>query len=210
MLCGISRLSLRSIVASATFFSVAVGVMLFNQSTLRPSRWSFSLPQERSLTTLLALQIPVLLYRYIIPKSVPRQWYKIVSSFTIAVHFAFGLALGGMLQPSKIQNFLVIGSPTFDPSLAFLAIGGLLPNLVAWIRYLRNTEKPVYADTMEIPTNTTIDGGLIFGSAIFGLGWGLLGICPGPGIVVEGAFTEGWRSIGMWILGFSVGGLVVP
>lgn len=211
MLCGISRLSLRSVVATATFFSVAVGVTQLSQASLHPTQWNHSLPDSHALSILVALQIPFLLYRYVIPKAVPKQWYKSISSFAIAAHFTFGLALAGMLQPSKILNFLALpGSPTFDPSLAFVAIGGLLPNLVAWIKYVRDTEKPVHSDDMELPENGNIDWRLIIGSAIFGLGWGLLGICPGPGIVVQGAFLDQWKSIGTWVLGVTVGGLLTP
>src|SRR5216117_3153533 len=73
------------------------------QPTTRSSSVSGS-PKFDPVTVLL-LQIPLLLYRYVLPKRIPEKYYKLVSSFMIALNFAFGLALAGMLQPSKIQNF---------------------------------------------------------------------------------------------------------
>src|SRR5947207_6425325 len=117
MLCGMSRLSLRSLTATATFFAVAVGVVQF----LNPQQGHRSVsgsPQFDPVAVLL-LQIPLLLYRYVLPKRILQKYYKLVSSFMVAVHFAFGLGLAGMLQPSKIQNFLALPmSPNFDTTLA--------------------------------------------------------------------------------------------
>lgn len=209
MLCGMSRLSLRSLTATATFFAVAVGVVqLFNpQRDYRPPVGS---PKFDPITVLL-LQIPLLLYRYIVPKSIPQKYYKLVSAFVIAVHFAFGLALAGMLQPSKIQNFLALPmSPHFDPALAFVAVGGLLPNILAWVTQIRSAEKPLFSSKFQFPLNDEIDWKIVVGSAIFGVGWGWLGICPAPGVVMMGGFVEQWKTIGSWVLGMSVGRLAIP
>ncbi len=73
------------------------------QSTTRLSSTSW-FPKFDPITVLF-LQIPLLLYRYILPKGIPQKYYKSISSFMIAIHFAFGLALSGMLQPSKVQKF---------------------------------------------------------------------------------------------------------
>ena len=209
MLCGISRLSLRSVTATATFFAVAVGVV----QLLNPQQGSH--PPSTSPTldpaVLLLLQLPLLFYRYIIPKFVSQKWYQSVSSFVIAIHFAFGLALAGMLQPSKIQNFLILPlSPKFDPALLFVAIGGLLPNIVAWITQIRFSEKPLFNSKFFLPSTNNIDWKLVGGSAIFGVGWGWLGVCPGPGLVLFGGFVEQWRTIGGWVLGMAIGRLMIP
>jgi uncharacterized protein len=207
MLCGISRLSTRSIVSTATFFSTAVAVV----QLINPTQSTVPIVDSKfDLFSVLALQLPVLFYSSIIPQFVPNRWYKPASSFAIAVHFSFGLALAGMLQPSKIQNFLILPfSPNFDPTLALVAIGALLPNLLAWLIRIRYADKPVFSEKFELPTIKDIDWKLIAGSAIFGIGWGLLGICPGPGLVLEGAFVEEWESIGLWVLGMTVG-LLTP
>jgi uncharacterized protein len=129
-----------------------------------------------------------------------------VSSFFIAVHFAFGLSLAGMLQPSKIQNFLVLPfSSTFDPSLAFVAVGGVLPNIIAWLTRIRYAKKPIWTDSFQLPSKKDVDWILILGSVIFGIGWGWLGICPGPGVVMQGAFMDQGKSVGLWGLGMTVG-----
>jgi uncharacterized protein len=210
MLCGMSRLSLRSTVATATFFATAVLVHFLKSAQSSPP----ILPQRFHALTVLLLQIPFLFYRFIIPRLAPTKCYQYLSSFAIAVHFALGLALAGMLQPSKILNFLALPlSPNFDPSLAFVAIGGLVPNILAWTTHLQaitKTGKPLFGTEFSLPSTHEIDWKLIVGSVIFGVGWGWSGICPGPGIVLEGAFVERWRSIGTWFLGMSVGRLVTP
>jgi hypothetical protein len=217
MLCGVSRLSRRSIIATATFFSTAVAVVKLNSVASVSSPTSATTTTSSvDIPTLLLLQLPLLLYRYIIPQYSPKRWYKVLSSFVIAVHFSFGLALSGMLQPSKIQNFLILPpSPSFDPSLAFVALGGLLPNLFAWHQWIQRAPKPVYAAKFDLPTKREVDWRLLVGSVLFGLGWGWLGLCPGPGLVVFPLpAAEGeWdliRGIGSWVLGLTVGGLVVP
>jgi uncharacterized protein len=203
MLCGISRLSIRSILATATFFATAVGVVQYT-GTPGPS-----VPPSTNFgyTTVALLQIPFLFYRYIIPETIPKQYYKSISSFVIAVHFALGLALAGMLQSSKIKNFLILPfSSSFDPSLALVAVGGLSPNLLAWLVQVRYAEKPKWASKFDLSTEQ-VDWSLFWGSVVFGAAWGWLGICPGPGIVLEGAFVEQWN-IGFWILGFPMGRLL--
>ena len=163
-----------------------------------------------NLLTVLALQLPLPLYHYVVPVVVPPNWYKATSSFVIAVHFAFGLAISGMLQPSKIKNSLALPlSLNFDPSLAFVAIGGVLPNLLAWIAYGQYLDKPLYSSSFELTTNNAIDWKLILGSVTFGIGWGLSGICPGPGLVVAGASLEQWRSsAAAWVSGMTIGRLL--
>jgi uncharacterized protein len=204
MLSGISRLSIRSLAATATFFTTAVGVVHFANLSR-----SFPSPPENpkfDLVVVTVFQLPLMAYRYIIPATVPKEWYKIVSSFFLAMHFAFGLALSGMLRPSKIQNFLALPfSPNFDPALAFVAIGGLLPNLVVWVAGGRYFEKPLYADKFDLPKGNVINWKLILGSVIFGVGWAADGICPGPGLVNFAAYDQGWKTIAAWTAGMTVG-----
>src|SRR5438045_1325797 len=171
MLCGMSSLSFHSLTATTTFFAFAVGVIKLLD------RKNGSIPPSANThfdaATVLILQIRLLLYRYIIPAMTPTKWYQFVSSFIIAVHSAFGLALSGMLQPSKILNFLVLPfSSDFDPSLLFVAIGGLLPNILAWVTHIRSAEKPLFMSRFDFRLNDDIDRKLIVGGAIFGFGWG--------------------------------------
>jgi uncharacterized protein len=202
-----SRLSLRSVVATASFFLTAVGtVQYLNPHTSSPS--VSNTPFDPILAIL--LQLPVLLYRYIVPAITPSKYYQSVSSFFIAVHFAFALALAGMLQPSKIQGFLFLPfSQHFDPALFFVAIGALVPLTLGWLLKLRSTEKPLFNVKFNLPSATDIDWKLIVGAAIFGIGWGAQGICPGPGVVNFGAYAEQWRTIGAWLLGMTGGRFLV-
>lgn len=92
--------------------------------------------------------------------------------------FGFGLALGGMLNPSKVQGFLNIFG-VWDPSLAFVMGGGIIVNAIGYYFVLKR-DKPLFAEKFAIPTNKNIDKNLLIGSAVFGIGWGLAGLCPGP------------------------------
>ena len=101
-------------------------------------------------------------------------------------------------------------SPNFDPALAFVAVGGLVPNILAWVTQIRSAEKPLFSTKFQLPLNNEIDWKMVVGSAIFGVGWGWLGMCPAPVLVLMGGFVEQWRTIGSWVLGMSVGRLVIP
>ena len=92
--------------------------------------------------------------------------------------FGGGLYLAGMTNPSKIVNFLDIAG-TWDPSLIFV-MGGGIPVAAIGFLMLKRREQPVVFDDIQLPTYQVIDKPLIVGSAIFGIGWGISGLCPGP------------------------------
>lgn len=94
--------------------------------------------------------------------------------------FGIGLVISGMTNPSKVIGFLDIFGD-WDYSLAFVMGGAVLVNLILFKLILKR--KPVLEDSHSLPTKFEIDKRLISGSALFGIGWGLVGICPGPGIV---------------------------
>ena len=108
--------------------------------------------------------------------------------------FAFGLVLSGMTQPAKVIAFLnVLGlqngiswqaAPGFwDPSLALVMGGALVVTLIAFAITPSSAQaKPWFDDVFHLPTRKDIDGKLIAGSALFGIGWGLAGYCPGPAL----------------------------
>ncbi|MDQ1186751.1 YeeE/YedE family protein [Agrobacterium larrymoorei] len=94
--------------------------------------------------------------------------------------FGLGLSLSGMLNPARVQAFLdVFGH--WDPSLAFVLGGAVLIAFIG-VRVAKRMEHPVLDDRFHLSTNQKIDAPLIIGSALFGLGWGLGGFCPGPAI----------------------------
>ena len=99
--------------------------------------------------------------------------------------FGVGLAIGGMTHPRKVIGFLDVGG-AWDPSLAFVMLGAVAVYAGAY-RWVRGRAAPLFADRFAISRRRTIDVKLVGGSALFGVGWGLGGYCPGPGIVSLGA-----------------------
>jgi uncharacterized membrane protein YedE/YeeE len=99
--------------------------------------------------------------------------------------FGLGLGFAGMTQPSKVIGFLdVFGA--WDPSLMFVMVGALAVHVVL-SRLIRRRERPLLAARFHLPTARDIDSKLVAGSALFGIGWGLGGFCPGPAIVGLGS-----------------------
>lgn len=95
--------------------------------------------------------------------------------------FATGLVISGMTDPQKVIGFLdIFGS--WDMSLLFVMLGAVSFNLLTF-RWLLKKEQPLFDTCMHLPQNSKIDGKLLVGAALFGIGWGLMGICPGPALV---------------------------
>jgi len=94
--------------------------------------------------------------------------------------FGFGLALSGMLSPSKIVGFLDLFG-NWDPSLAFVMGGGVLVTAISFHFILRRNS-PFFAPRFILPTKQDVDRQLLSGAAVFGVGWGLGGFCPGPAL----------------------------
>lgn len=101
-------------------------------------------------------------------------------SLSSGLLFGIGLIVAGMTNPAKVQNFLDIAG-TWDPSLIFVMGGAILVTMPSFM-YLRKKEKPLFAEDFGWPSRTDLDLKLVTGSAIFGLGWGLGGFCPGPAL----------------------------
>jgi uncharacterized protein len=94
--------------------------------------------------------------------------------------FGAGLALSGMTDPLRVQAFLDLFGK-WDPTLAFVMGGAMIPMALAWIVQRRMT-KPVAATDFSLPETQKIDSRLAIGALIFGVGWGISGLCPGPAI----------------------------
>jgi len=104
---------------------------------------------------------------------------KLVSLFC-GIIFGIGLVISQMINPAKVLGFLNLFGE-WDPSLAFVMIGALI--IYSPLFHLfKNKEKPIFSSSFSISNKKEIDKELIFGSILFGAGWGLVGLCPGPAI----------------------------
>lgn len=96
--------------------------------------------------------------------------------------FAVGLLLSGMASPAKVVGFLDVTGGAWDPSLAFVMAGAIAVH-APLARLIRARRAPLLARTFHTPPASRIDRRLLAGAAIFGVGWGLSGYCPGPALV---------------------------
>lgn len=94
--------------------------------------------------------------------------------------FGAGLALSGMADPARVRAFLDLFGG-WDPTLAFVMGGAILPMAIAWM-IQRRMERPVAAQAFVLPQVSIIDRRLAIGAILFGIGWGVAGLCPGPAI----------------------------
>lgn len=113
---------------------------------------------------------------------------QIVVALLAGTIFGFGLSLSGMLDPARIQGFLDIFG-AWDPSLMFV-LGGAVTVAFIGVRLTQRMTQPAFDTTFHLANTTAIDRRLILGSAIFGIGWGLGGFCPGPAVAS--------LSLGLW------------
>lgn len=109
-----------------------------------------------------------------------------LASLVVGFIFAIGLGISGMTQPQKVIGFLdVFGH--WDPSLIFVMAGAILVHFVTY-RWIRKRESPLLSTIWHVPTKREITPALVFGSLIFGMGWGLGGYCPGPAVTSLASF----------------------
>ncbi len=93
--------------------------------------------------------------------------------------FGAGLTVGGMTDPARVRSFLDIAG-AWDPTLAFVMGGAVLVMALAWVLQ-RQMLRPFFAEAFSLPDRSDLTPRLIGGSALFGIGWGIAGLCPGPG-----------------------------
>jgi len=100
--------------------------------------------------------------------------------FLAGLIFGTGLVISGMIDPAKVLNFLDVAG-TWDPSLAFVMIGAVVVTAIGY-RLVLQRRRPIFATVFQVPTRREIDIRLVVGAMIFGIGWGLSGLCPGPAL----------------------------
>lgn len=230
MLCGLSRLSGRSIVAVATFFPVA----LITHHLAHPSLYTDACPGDRPCympvfpspttntalallagsTILAARTIPHFIAEATSPPAAnvktpsdPKTAARTSAQLFSGLLFALGLHISGMAHPAKVTSFLSFPiMHAWDPSLALVLLFGVLPNL-ATVQWNGFAKPPSFANRFELPTKTLkdVDAKFVAGAAAFGIGWGLTGTCPGPAVLR--AFVQPlWGAA--WLGGFWIGGRI--
>ena len=106
---------------------------------------------------------------------------RVVLALAAGALFGFGLSLSGMVDPARVSGFLDVASGHWDPSLMFV-LGGAVMVALPGVLLSRRLATPVLAEDFSLRAKNRINRPLITGSAIFGVGWGLAGFCPGPAL----------------------------
>ena len=114
---------------------------------------------------------------------------SIFSGLICGLLFGIGLTISTMVDPARVLGFLDIFGQ-WDPTLAFVMGGGLAVYLPIFYLVVKPKQKTLFNEQCHIPTNTQIDKKLLTGAAIFGIGWGLGGYCPGPAFTSVGAGSQ--------------------
>lgn len=109
----------------------------------------------------------------------------VIFAFLCGLIFGVGLLISGMANPEKVLGFLDLSQP-WDPSLAFVMIGAIAVGIVGFA-LVKGKKRAFCGVPIMLPANNAIDRTLVVGAILFGLGWGLAGICPGPALVLFGA-----------------------
>lgn len=127
----------------------------------------------------------------------------ILPGLLVGLLFGAGLALSDMVNPARVLAFLDVAG-RWDPTLAFVMGGALVPSAIGYA-IARKLRRPLFASEFRIPENRTIEPRLLAGAAIFGAGWGLVGLCPGPAIAsLAFGLWQGWLFVAAMMIGMLV------
>lgn len=126
---------------------------------------------------------------------------RVLAALAAGALFGFGLSLSGMVDPARILGFLDLASGHWDPSLMFV-LGGALIVAIPGTMLQHRLRHPLLDDGFHLPTKTKVDGRLVAGSALFGVGWGLAGFCPGPAV---SALSLGLAPVVLFVMAMAAG-----
>lgn len=185
--CGLPRLSVRSFIAVPIFMSTGIitATLLNFVGPLPPQVTipSYILGPYSTFTFILLLTIQALalicIFHSLITQKDSLNKVSPLIYFLTGLTFGSGLLISGMCSRSKILNFLTISS-NWDPSLMFVMCSAVSINLITFQSVMRK-HKSVFSDSIDLP-DTYIDKGIFIGPALFGIGWGITGFCPGPAL----------------------------
>ncbi len=125
---------------------------------------------------------------------------RLAVALLAGVLFGLGLSLSGMVDPARVLGFLNLAG-RWDPSLAFV-LGGALLVAVPGVMVQRRLARPVLDEQFHLPQARAVDARLVFGAALFGIGWGLAGFCPGPALA---ALSLGLAPVVLFVAAMAVG-----
>lgn len=127
----------------------------------------------------------------------------LASALGVGILFGAGLALSDMINPARVLAFLDVAG-AWDPTLAFVMVGALIPTAVAFAIRPR-LSRPLFGSEFFVPENRSTDRRLLLGSALFGVGWGLVGFCPGPAIAaLSFLLWQPWLFVAAMLAGMAV------
>lgn len=206
-ICGLARLSRRSLAAVGTFMATAMLTATawtskhhLSTGATRADRIDASTAQ---LTIGLAgaLALPALYTAYE-SGNIPNCVATVVCGAASAV----GLVLSGMTNSQKVMSFLVLDKHSWDASLLFVMAGAAVTAAVGY-HIARQNGKPLLGGEMAAPARTDIDTPLLLGAAVFGIGWGSAGLCPGPAVVNAAAGARNMSTVFVpaMLIGFVIG-----
>eukprot|EP00304_Pavlova_gyrans_P012400 CAMPEP_0206060128 /NCGR_PEP_ID=MMETSP1466-20131121/50530_1 /ASSEMBLY_ACC=CAM_ASM_001126 /TAXON_ID=44452 /ORGANISM="Pavlova gyrans, Strain CCMP608" /LENGTH=493 /DNA_ID=CAMNT_0053435461 /DNA_START=69 /DNA_END=1550 /DNA_ORIENTATION=+ len=190
--CGLPRFSKRSFTSVLTFcFVGAATAVVMSASGLRAGSPAAPSQELRYVALALGVACAALLFATAKKKDPAHSVHQssesvdVALSLAVGIVFAVGLSVAQMTRPSRVVGFL---DPTqgWDPTLAFVLFSAVLFNLCSF-RYILRRQTPIMACEFEIPTNKDLTVELVGGAVIFGAGWGLSGLCPGPAVCVLAA-----------------------
>lgn len=192
---GLTRFSPRSFVATMTFMgagfltaSLSGSSDFFGPQLPPPVKLPWSIVYSLVLVVVALGFVPVVANLTTLPDDAtgasPDRPARLATEFVAATIFGLGLGIAGMGRPQEVISFLDVGDGDWDPSLALVmgaALGITVP--VYHLKLKKDSFKPVLNSKLDLPAKTKIDVQLVVGSALFGIGWGLCGVCPGPALI---------------------------
>jgi len=129
---------------------------------------------------------------------------ELIAGLSTGFIFGLGLCLSHMTDPAVVQGFLDIAG-AWDPTLVFVMAGGVAVTFIGY-RFVLRRKQPIWGTKFPPPVSGTIDTSLLSGAAIFGIGWGLAGYCPGPAIV---SLASGRRAVILFVVSMLAGMIAV-